>query len=109
MEALQSDDFDVDAFDRLCRNAPARRELLWLMAMSKGDRATARDLEGLDSGLRRRLAPIVTRHWRERHAQRVGPRAEAELYQVVWDERSAHHLARFGGRACRCAECAGLG
>lgn len=99
------DDFDIEAFDRLCRNAPARRELLWLRAMSKGDRDTARELEGLEPGLRRRLAPVVTRHWHEQRRSSLGPKAEAALYSKVYDERSDHHLARFGGRACSCGEC----
>ncbi|MBK8998828.1 MAG: hypothetical protein IPM35_24150 [Myxococcales bacterium] len=99
------DDFDIEAFDRLCRDAPARRELLWLMAMSKQDRDTARELEGLDPGLRRRLAPLVTRHWHERRAHGLGPNGEAELYAAAYDERSEHHLAHFGGRACACGEC----
>lgn len=99
------DDFDIEALERLCRDAPARRELLWLRAMSKGDRDMARELEALDPGLRRRLAPIVSRHWHERRAAGPCSKAEAELYDAVYDERSDHHLARFGGRACLCGDC----
>lgn len=105
MNPSLDDVFDVEAFERMNRDAAARREMLWLQAMIKGERREARELEALEPKLRRRIAPVVSRHWRAERRARADPKAERELYEAIWDERLDHHIARFAGKACSCPEC----
>lgn len=97
-------EFDPAVHDRLARDAPARRELIWLLAKIKGDHQHARALEGLDSGIRRRLSPLMARTWHELHRQGDG-RGSGELYERAFDQRFAHHAARYRGASCPCREC----
>ncbi|MCC6899063.1 MAG: hypothetical protein IT377_08815 [Polyangiaceae bacterium] len=99
-----SQDFDPAVYDRLARDAPARRELIWLLAMIKGDHQHARELEGLDSGIRRRLAPLMAKTWHQLRRQGEG-RGQGELYQRAFDQRFAHHAARYRAVSCACKEC----
>ena len=107
MQETHRDDFDVETLDRLARDARARRELLWLLAMIQGDLGSARDLEAVDPKLRGRLAPVVARHFRQERSRQGATRPTSELYEAIWTERYAHHAARHRGLSCACGECAG--
>lgn len=105
MQTTTSDlDPYIEAFRHVVRDVPARRELLWILAMMKGDHRTAREFEELEPALLPNLSPIVSRHWR---ARRLSPRpgTERSLFDAIWDERLEHHLARFGAGGCHCPEC----
>ncbi len=105
MTQIQESDLEIRTQERLARDPQARRELLWLMAMLDDDQPRARELEGLDAGIRRRLAPLVSRCWHALHARNDGSTAGRELYARAWTERFAHHAARYRGVRCGCAQC----
>jgi hypothetical protein len=107
MPQTHASDDDVRTQDSLARDPLARRELLWLMAKLDDDQPRARELEGLDAGIRRRLAPLVSRCWHALHARNDGSTAGRELYARAWTERFAHHAARYRGVRCSCAQCRG--
>ena len=81
---------------RISRDRRARRELLWLLAMAKGDLETAADVERADPGVVERILaaglalplespPAASRAW---HAAHFGPLTDA------WFELAR---VRFGG------------
>lgn len=107
MPQIQMSDLDVCTQESLAGDPQARRELLWLMAKLDDDQQRARELEGLDTGIRRRLAPLVAKCWHALHARNDGSTAGRELYARAWSERFAHHAARHRGARCGCSQCCG--
>jgi hypothetical protein len=98
-------ELDVCTLDRLARDAPARRELIWLLAKIKGDHQHAREIERFDSGIRRRLAPLMAKAWHALHGGGASPKTPTKLYELAFDQRFAHHAARYAGGVCRCIQC----
>jgi hypothetical protein len=91
----------VEALVRICDDAEARRELLWLRAMEKDDEESARDLERIDPGLLARMMPLVEEYL-ERGNELDGWRERREGYGQLHDERFRYHALRLGcGREAR--------
>ena len=105
MTQIQESDIEIRTQERLAGDPQARRELLWLMAKLDDDQQRARELEGLDSGILRRLAPLVSKCWHALHACTDGSITSRELYARAWTERFAHHAACYRGVRCGCAQC----
>lgn len=80
-------DLDARALDLIGRSDELRRELLWLRAMEKRDRRSARELELVDPELRARVADV------RRRAEALDPRGAAEAYGAAYDERFEEALA----------------
>jgi len=53
---MQRDDATI--LESICEDPALRRQFLWLRAREKGDLETARDLEGVDPTLSRRVAEL---------------------------------------------------
>jgi hypothetical protein len=86
-----SDDDDAAALRRDCDDARARRELLWLRAMEKGDEESVRDLELVEPGLRQHTQAVVA-GCRQRGGAWVTERRDA--YGDRFLERFAFHARR---------------
>lgn len=81
----------IRVFERLIADPEARRELLWLRAMEKGDDGDACDIERVDPGVVARLRAagfdIDVRPDDERRGRR-------ERFGRMMDEREEQHMVR---------------
>lgn len=81
----------VEALERICADARARRELLWLGAQERGDAPAAAALERADPELARRLR----RSWvLPEEAGVRDPRQRRHAYASLWSACLAQHMAR---------------
>jgi hypothetical protein len=96
----------IKSFERVVNDAEARRELIWLRAAEKGDRETIEALEREDPDIPRRLEPLAHATWEAAGWPDVrDPRVRRELYQIMYDARLCHHMARMSGRDPNAFEC----
>ena len=102
---------DPGVIARVIDNRKARRELIWLSHMAKGDHANACDIERYDRHIRRRLAPSFARLWRALHTTECrycnAGLGRETLYAILFDQRWRHHAARHAGVPCTCLDCGG--
>ena len=102
---------DPGVVARIIADRRARRELIWLSHMAKGDHENARDIERYDPHVRRRLAPSFARLWSALHACECGycnrTTGREGLYGLLFDQRWRHHAARYAGVSCACLDCGG--
>lgn len=100
----------VRALDHIAHDPGARRELLWIRALERGDAATAESIERVDPGVADRLEPLALRvlECALPNTDMNNPGVLRELYLRVHDERFRHHCARFTRETCGCIECTGV-
>lgn len=74
-------DLYVQTLDFICQSDELRRELLWLRAMEKRDKRSARGLERVDPGLLARVADVRAR------VAALPARSASKVYGAAHDER----------------------
>ncbi len=100
----------VGALERIAHDPAARRELVWVRALERGDAAAAARIERADPGVKGRLERLAMRilECALPPADLDDPGMRRELYLRIHDERFRHHCARFAKTPCGCIECTGI-
>ena len=104
VQSCSSSELLCEIIKNICRDDKARRELLWLRAMEKGDEDAVEILERSDPGLRDRMSGYEMK-LEEKEVRSASARREA--FGRFWDECFERHSRPARPLRCDCHDCSG--